>query len=119
MATNAPAKEHITIFKGGAFAKRIAVVDINNAARNLTGYSAKMQIRTDVDDVAAVLTLTSGAGLTITSLTGLIDIALTKAQTAALTIQAGVWDLWIDNGGIDSPEYLVEGGVVVRKMVTQ
>lgn len=119
MAADAPARLDIVIRKGGAFVKRIAVTNSDGTPRVLSGYTAKMQIRGDVDDVAAALTLADGSGLTITAGSGLIDINITKAQTAALVLTSGVWDLWIDNGGIDSPEYLAEGGVVIRKMVTQ
>jgi hypothetical protein len=115
MGANAPARLNIRINKGGAFSKRIAVVNADGTARNLTGYSAKMQIRQDVDDVVAALTLAPA----VVGPSGYVDITITKVQTAALTIQSGVWDLWIDNGGSDSPEYLVEGGVEVKKMVTQ
>jgi hypothetical protein len=121
MAVSMPAKVDIVLRKGAAFAKRIVVLNVDGSARDLTGYTAKMQIRQDLDDAVASLTLTSTppAGLTVTAGSGYVDILITKAQTAALTIQSGVWDVWIDNGGSNSPEYLAEGGVTVRKMVTQ
>jgi hypothetical protein len=115
MVANTPARVDITIRKGAAFVKRIAVLNTDGTVRDLTGYTAKMQIRQDVDDVATVLSLVP----TVTPLSGYVDILITKSQTAAMTIPSGVWDLWIDNGGSDSPEYLAEGGVTVKKMVTQ
>lgn len=119
MAVNAPAHQDIVILKGGAFKWRIAVTNKDGSARNLTGYQAKMQIRQDVDDAAAVITLTTGSGITIDFANGYVDILIDKTKTSTLTIPSGVWDVWIDNGGSDSPEYLAAGGVEVRKMVTQ
>lgn len=120
MAVNAPAALDFTFYKGAAFKYRIALTNKDNTPRSLTGYTAKMMIRQDVDDAAAALTLTSpSSGLTVDNANGYIDILVTKTQTAAFVIPSGVWDLWIDNGGTDSPELIVGGGVTIRKAVTQ
>jgi hypothetical protein len=115
MAANTPARLDITIHKGAPFIKRIAVTNSDGTVRNLIGFTAKMQIRQDVDDLVEVLTVVP----TIVAASGYVDIFLSKAQTAALTILSGVWDVWIDDGTPNSPEYLAQGGVVVQKMVTQ
>jgi|tagenome__1003787_1003787.scaffolds.fasta_scaffold20203342_1 hypothetical protein len=115
MAADAPAKKNITVFKGTAFKMRIVVQNQNGTARSLIGYSAKMQVRGDVDDVSTVLSLTP----TVDTINGYVDVVITKTQTASLTVDAAVWDLWIDNGGSDSPEYIVGGGMTIRKAVTQ
>lgn len=63
---------------------------------NLTGYSARMQVRRTISSSTTMISLsTSNNGIQITSaLNGEITITMTDAQTAALTSD-GVYDLEI------------------------
>ena len=63
---------------------------------NLTGYSARMQVRRTISSTTTMISLsTSNNGIQITSaLDGEITITMTDAQTAALTSD-GVYDLEI------------------------
>lgn len=115
MAADAPAKKNITLLKGGAFQMRLVVTNQDGTPRALTGYTSKMQVRADVDDVTALLTITP----TVDTANGYVDVLVTKAQTLGLTVESAVWDVWIDNGSSTSPEYIAFGDVTVRKMVTQ
>lgn len=112
-------KENIVINRGATFRKKVALKDAAGAARNLTGYTAKLQIRRDLDDVATLISLTSGDGLTINGPLGEIEIEIAKVLTAALSVRSGVYDLFIDNGQPDGGEYVMMGGVIIQTMVTQ
>lgn len=113
----APAKQDITFHKGGTFTLQIEVLDQAGVARNLTGYSAKAQFRSDVDSVDVLLELTHTSGLVIGGSPGVITMTVTAAQTGAMSWTSGVWDLRIGTGVVF--EYILTGGVVVRKTSTQ
>jgi hypothetical protein len=88
---------------------------VNDAAVNLTGYTATLVFRERADS-AAVLTLTSSpaAGLVLGGAAGTITPSLTPAQT--LTLQAaftsGVYDLeLVSSGGVQRK--LLRGSVVI------
>jgi len=115
MAASVPVKKDITVYKGAAFQMRIVVKNQDGTTRTLTGYTSKMMARVDVDDVATILSLTP----TVDTVNGYVDVLITKTQTAALTADSAVWDLWIDNGSSTSPELIAGGGMTIRKAVTQ
>jgi len=85
---------------------------------NLTGCTAALQLRSLPSDANAVLTLTSGSGITITALTGQIDIHATAVQTGAIDEGTYYYDLEITNGtGIVTR--IAQGQVVVSAEVTR
>ncbi|MFI6819280.1 hypothetical protein ACIBG7_43315 [Nonomuraea sp. NPDC050328] len=89
--------------------------------RDLTGCTARMQVRESVASPAVLLELTSSpaAGITITpGPPGVIDIVITAAQTAAMTWWVGFYDLELvwPNGDV---ERLLKGAVTVDPEVTR
>jgi len=82
---------NIELDKGGTFRPIFYVLDINNAAINLTGYRAVMQIKVDFTDTIPLFDLTTeNSGITITSPTTLVfnigDTLNGVVLTEALTI---------------------------------
>jgi len=69
------------------------LVSSGGAPVNLTGHVFKGLFlpHEDDPDTAAVITLTTGAGLTITPTLGIVVLQITKAQIAALTTLPGWW----------------------------
>ena len=85
---------------------------------NLTGYSAALQLRSLPNDPTAVLTLTSSSGITITALTGQIDIHATAVQTGAIDEGTYYYDLEITSaGGIVTR--IAQGQAIVSAEVTR
>lgn len=87
---------------------------------NLTGYSAALQIRSLPSDPTAVLSLTSagGNGITITPLTGQIDVHATAAQTTNIDEGTYYYDIEVtSSGGIVTR--IAQGQVVVSAEVTR
>lgn len=63
---------------------------------NLTGYTARMQARTNVADVDTLLDLSTENGkIAIDGPAGQITLTLTSGETAALTWQQAYYDLEI------------------------
>lgn len=84
---------------------------------NLTGYSARMQIRKSIKADPPVLSLTDGAGITLGA-DGSITVEATPAQTAAIDIPAGVYDLELQSAD-GRVTRLVQGTVKVSFEVTR
>lgn len=76
--------------------------DANGDAIPLTGYSARMMLKSTYADAVALLTLTSetDGGLTIDEATGKVNVHIDKADTASLCtdeVTEGVYDLEIES----------------------
>ena len=86
--------------------------------KDLSTYTAALDIRRKQSDSTALIALTSGSGITLGGTAGTINIALTDVQTAAIDPGFGVWDLeLIDSGG--SNLRLVEGTCEFTPSVTR
>lgn len=85
---------------------------------NLLGYTARLQVRSLPNDPTAVLTLTTeNGGISITALTGLVEVHATATQTGAIDAGTYVYDIEIVNGAIVTR--LAQGQVVVSPQVTR
>lgn len=91
---------------------------IATAPVNITGYTAALQLRSLPSDATAVLSLTSGSGITIAGSTGTISVHATANQTRAIDEGPYYYDL-----EITSPTGIVtrvaQGQVVVLAEVTR
>ena len=87
-------------------------------AVNITDYTAALQIRSLPQDATAVLSLTTGSGITITGATGTIAVTATANQTGNIDEGPYYYDL-----EITSPTGVVtrvaQGQVVVSAQVTR
>jgi len=86
--------------------------------KDLTNYTAAMDIRRKQSDSSVLIALTSSSGISLGGSGGTITISLTDVQTAAITPGGGVWDLeLIDSAG--SNLRLVEGTCEFTPSVTR
>lgn len=84
---------------------------------DLTGYTAKMQLRLQYGDPVAAMTLsTENGGISIDGPTGTINIVATDEQTLVLEPTFYVYDLDLINGPVITR--LVQGQITVRPEVT-
>lgn len=86
---------------------------------NLTGYTARMDIRETREDTDPLLSLTTeNGGITLGGVNGQISLLISATDTAALDVDTAVYDLeLISAGGIVTR--LVSGNIVVSKEVTR
>lgn len=107
------------IEQGATYRHQLIWQDSAEALIDLTNYTARLQIRSDVKSAAALIDLTTeNGGLTLGGVTGTIDIAITSAVTAAIDWINGVYDLEMISGSGDVIR-LVEGCVQVSFEVTR
>lgn len=87
-------KYDITVQQGANWSLILNWQDDEGEPINLTGYSAKMQIRPYYDSMTIVATLsTVSGGITIDPLIGKVTASLTAIQTSAITVLEGVYDM--------------------------
>ena len=92
--------------------------DSSGAAVNLTGASAKMQVRDTKGGSKLAFTLTSpSGGIVIDALNGKITVTMTPTQTNKLYYPKSSYDLMITNAaGVKTK--LVEGFLTLSRSVT-
>jgi len=89
---------NFTIEQGATF-NLLMTWKIDNVAVNLTGYTARLQARIDVDEIDTILSLTTGAGITLGGAAGTITLNQTATQTALLPKGEYVYDLELQSSG--------------------
>jgi hypothetical protein len=82
------------IQKGATFRQRLEWLDSNEEPVVLTGMTARMQVRRNVQAPNVIVELTSqNGGIVLGALDGSITINMSATQTAAITVSSGVFDL--------------------------
>lgn len=117
-------KYTLLIEQGATLNLSLAYKDSANTAIDLTGYSAKMQIKDNYADNATTtyLTLSSslqpdGTGLTLGGVSGTIGIYVSAATSSALTFSSASYDLEITSGS--TVTRLLQGSAFISKEVTR
>lgn len=107
------------IEQGVAFARIMNLKDSNGVTMNLTGYSARMQIRPYVSSTEVLIEATTANGkLIITPLTGVLTLSLSATDTTQLAYTKAVYDIeLVDNVG--TPIRLLQGEITVSREVTR
>jgi hypothetical protein len=103
----------------GATFSRVIRWKADNANVNLTGYTARMQLRTSAEAIATLEDLTTeNGGITLGGTAGTITLSLTATETAALPATRAVYDLeLISSGGVVTR--LVEGVATITRNITR
>lgn len=114
-----PAKLKFTIFQGATFRKRLTWKGPSGAPINLTGCTARMQVRSEIDSTEVLLELTTeNGGIALGGVDGTIDLYVSDEDTAAVTWSDGVWDLEIVHPDGDVTR-LAQGSISVSPEVTR
>jgi hypothetical protein len=110
---------NFTLEQGTTFVREIVYRDANGALVNLSGYSARMQIRPYKDSPDVLVSATTDNGkLEIVGAAGKITLTLTPSDTNSIEFAQGVYDLEIESGG-GVVTRLLEGTVTFNKQVTR
>jgi len=118
MTTN-PGTYDITIHQGATFGLVLTWKDDTEEEVDLTGFSARLQMRESIDAEEPFLTLTTeNGGITLGGATGTITLSSAASDTAALAVTSGVYDLELISGsGIITR--LLQGSVLISREVTR
>lgn len=116
---SAVASHDLTIPAGATYSQTINYKTGSPAAFvNTTGYTARMQLRTSYSAANASLELTTANGRISLTNAGVITLALTATETAALAAGRYVYDLELVSSG-GQVTRLLEGVVTVSPEVTR
>ena len=114
-----PGEYDFTIYQGATLSRTVVWKDAAGALVDLTGYTARMQIRASVRNPEILVSLTTeNGGIALGGTAGTVDLLLTAAQTAAIAARAGAYDLeLVDSGG--AVTRLLYGAVEISPEVTR
>lgn len=110
---------NITIEQGATFTLSLVWRDSDNALIDLTGYTARMQVRkTHRSDTVLLNFTTANGAITLGGAAGTIEVEGLATLTDDVDARTGVYDLELE----DSTGFvtrLIEGSVVIKPEVTR
>ena len=106
---------NFTLEQGSTFSRQITVQE-NGTALNLTGYTARMQMRSTHDSSSIALTFT--AAIASPASNGKINLGATATATAAVEEGIYVYDLEIESSA-GTVTRILEGTITVTPEVTR
>jgi hypothetical protein len=110
---------NVVIDQGANWFLNVTYENPNGTPVNLTGYTAALQLRSLPSDTVAVLSLTTGSGITITGVSGLVAIQATATQTRAIDEGVYYYDLEITAPSTGVVTRLIQGQADVSAEVTR
>ena len=87
------------------------------APKNLSGYTARMQIRESIDDATEIVALVSPTDIVIDTISAQITVTIAAAVTEDFVFDEAVYDLELVNGPLVTR--LVEGKITLSNEVTR
>jgi len=108
----------ILIEQGATYSQVITYKD-NGVAVNLTGYTARMQVRATLESASTLVELTTAnSRIALGGAAGTITLTISATDTAGLTAGRGVYDLELVSGsGIVTR--LLQGVATISRNVTR
>lgn len=107
------------IEQGTTLLKPIVWKDSAGVPVNLTGYTARMQVRQSTSAADVLLELsTTNSRISITPLTGTVTLIFTPEVTSAITWRRGKYDLELTSAD-GTVTRLIEGEITVSKEITR
>lgn len=107
----------IKIDQGSDFSLVVEWKDPAGAPINMTGFSAKMDIRDRAGDPDLIDSFSVGSGLTITGAAGRVTLSITASESSAWDFDRAVYDLEVTSGG-GAKTRLIQGAVLLSREVT-
>jgi hypothetical protein len=114
MPAYTPDKLDLTIYQNASWTEtlRLHVGNADSAVQNLTGYTASFTVKANPGDGTALLTLSSGSGITLGGSAGTIVLSRSLAQVNAFTWTDGEYELTLTDGS-GNTSLLLYGSVKV------
>lgn len=110
----------LVIEKGATFNETLVYRDPSGTLINLTGFTARMQIRETQDSADPIVDLTTGDGITLGGSAGTIQIFISDTDTSAIVETEGVYDFELISPDPDNyVDRIMEGRVQFKEEVTR
>ena len=112
-------KVNLIVNQGATFRHKFTWQDVKKRAINLTGYSARMQVRGSVADSAILLSLnTTNGGIALGGVTGTISLYLSATATSAINWSKSVYDIELEDASGEVTR-LVGGTITTTPEITR
>lgn len=111
-----PGIYNATCYQGATFNLNFTV-KLAGTAIDLTGYTARMQVRESVDAASPLLSLTSGSGITLGGTAGTIGVTVSATSTAGVPGGQYVYDMELVSGSVVTR--ILQGSFKVLPEVTR
>lgn len=109
----------IVVEQGATFDVTLTWKDSAGDPIDITGYSARMDIRANIDEDTAIHSMTSANGdIVLGDAAGTIQLLITAADTEAFDFQTAVYDLELISGA-GAVTRLIKGCIELDKEVTR
>ena len=107
------------LIEQGATYSQVITYKESGVAVNLTGYTARMQVRSTLESASTIVELTTAnSRIALGGAAGTITLTISATDTAALTAGRGVYDLELVSGsGIVTR--LLQGVATISRNVTR
>lgn len=108
----------IVIEQGSTFDVLLTWTDENAVPIDITGFSARMDIRDEIDDAAVILSLVSPTDIVLGDAAGTIQLIIVDSVTEAFSFDDAVYDLELVSGG-GVVRRILRGNITLSKEVTR
>ena len=109
---------NFTIMQGSTFQRIITKKDASGTPVNLTGYTARMQARNDLNSAVVLDLTTENGGIVLGGVAGTIELNITATATASLIApNTLIYDLELVNGAVVNRQ--LQGEIRVSAEVTR
>ena len=111
---------NLDVIQGSTFSAQLFAKDANGTAINLTNYSLRGVMKYNYGTGISLVNLNPTVNTTspYTAVSGVIDVNISAANTAALPVTVGVYDIEMYNVGETEVKKLLDGRVKVYPEVT-
>lgn len=118
--SNTATRSDIVVNQGARFQLNVAVKNSDGTVKDLTGYSARMQVRATKASSTVLMEATTGLGtISINAPGGIVSVNIGASATAAMTWNAGYYDMEIFTVDPNEVIRVVEGFATLSKEVTR
>lgn len=108
----------LNVDQGSTYTLPLTYRDPNNNTVDISGYSARMQLRKTISQETPDLSLVSPTSITVGTTNGQILVTMSAEQTGGLTSKKYVYDLEIESpSGVVTR--LIQGNIFVSPQVTR
>lgn len=109
---------NFTLEQGVTFRRPFTFYDENSDPIDFSGFTARMQIRPEIDSDTVIVYLTSANGGLSLNASGTIEVYMTDTQTSSVTTD-GFYDLEVVSGATGDVSRLLKGKVRLDPEVTR
>jgi len=113
-------KANLVIEQGSKYVQFIQVINADGSVKDLTGYSARMEVRPNAASDTVLLSASTDTGeISINAPGGIVTITIGAAATTLLDWNTGVYDIEVYTVDPEEVLRILEGNIALSHEVTR